>query len=163
MRNFLTRVWNRVFQWIGVQTVQHCQVLNHYEQFGLWFWGRRNKRLRRVVAYNVLDFVDARKQCHIPGQDNINSAWIVESIKCISWFWFRNKIPYASGFSYINWSKNVAECINLSTLLWTLLVPAHFVTTLFHTINLLLKKMSEVGLFTLTYLQIALLRCSSCK
>lgn len=87
--DFSQRIWNGILRWIGVITVQHCELacIPLHIQFGFYFQGRRFKKVRFLIWMR----------------------WCCKYVQRVSWTWFHYKCSLASGLPFANWCNNVMD------------------------------------------------------
>ena len=108
------KVWNMCFGWIGISSVNHNDLIHHFEQFSCICFNQEGNKLWKSLWVSVVWCIWKFRNKVIFNQAKIDDEEIFTMAQVQSWVWMKHKVRKVK-FSFSDWMLSPLTCINMVT------------------------------------------------
>ena len=109
-----TTVWNLCNNWLGISSVNHNELANHFEQFSYICFNKEGNSLWKSLWVYVIWCIWTHKNKVIFNQAKINAVEILIMTQVQSWAWMSHKVRKVK-FFFSDWILCPLTFINMVT------------------------------------------------
>ncbi len=107
-------VWNMCSNWLGISTVNHNALENHFDQFFCLCFNKEGNKLWKSLWISVIWCIWKHRNRVIFNQAKSDADEIFTLAQVQSWAWMKHKIRNVN-FSFSDWILSPQTCINMAT------------------------------------------------
>ena len=108
------KVWNMCSTWMGICSVYHNELINHFEQFSCRCFNKEGNRLWKSLWVSIVWCIWKHRNRVIFNQAKIDAEEIFTMAQVQSWVWLKHKEKRVL-FSFSDWILSPVTCINMVT------------------------------------------------
>ena len=109
-----TKVWNMCFNWTGISSVDHNDLIHHFEQFSCMCFNQEGDGLWKSLWVSVVWCILKHRNKVIFNQTKIDAEEIFTMAQLQTWVWMKHKERKVK-FSFSDWILSPLTCINMAT------------------------------------------------
>ena len=108
------KVWNLCLNWLGISSVNHNDLICHFEQFSCLCLNQEGNRLWKSMWVSVMWCIWKHRNRVLFNQGKVDAEEIFTLAQVQSWVWMKHKERKVN-FSYSEWVLSPLTCINMVT------------------------------------------------
>jgi hypothetical protein len=108
----IATIWDKVFMWLGVNTIASNTISQHFLLSGQLLKGRKFKRMKHIFWLATTWCIWRARNNIIFRGDLVSVSFLVNQIIYFSWLWFIGRQKINVDFSFHEWCNNPLECIH---------------------------------------------------
>jgi len=109
-----SKVWNMCFSWLGFSSMNHNELIYHFEQFSCMSFNKEGNRLWKSLWVSIVWSIWKHRNRVIYNQTKIDAEEIFTMAQVQSWVWLKHKEKKVI-FSFSDWILSPLTCVNMVT------------------------------------------------